>query len=325
MFLRQRPAAVKWKAQRGEAEAGIIRRVSEPVARASTIPSARWALSDIGQLLRPRLMKLGLVVTALSYAIARPEPFDAVLLAWTLGGAGLALGAASALNQVLERDVDARMRRTADRPLPAGRMTVGQALGLALGMTGLGLAMLALRAPLAAVCAAAGMIVYVGVYTPLKRVDGIATVVGAVPGAVPVLIGWAAATDGLSAGAWRLFLVLFLWQLPHFLAIGWMYRADYRRAGLRMMPDGDGDEAATVRQVVAWSVALVVASLLPTVAGDAGAAYAVVALLLGAAFLGVALQLARRRTPLAARALLKASVVYLPLLLAALAVDVLVR
>lgn len=299
-----------------------MRRVSEPVVRAPVLASARGALADVGQLLRPRLMKLGLVVTALSYAIARPEPFDVPRLLWTLGGAGFALGAASALNQVLERDVDARMRRTADRPLPAGRLSVAQALALALGMTALGLAMLALRSPLAAVCAAAGMIVYVGVYTPLKRVDGIAIVVGALPGAVPVLIGWAAATDALSAGAWRLFLILFLWQLPHFLAIGWMYRADYRRAGLRMMPADEG-EAATVRQVVVWTMALVTASLLPAVAGDAGPAYLAAAVLLSGFFLGAALRLARLRTPLAARSLLKASVVYLPLLLGALALDVL--
>jgi len=315
-------AAVKWLRDLGRLR--IIRGVTKPAAHAAFASLPRAALADVAQLMRPRLMKLGLAVTAISYAVARPEPFDALHLVWVLSGTGLALGAASAFNQILERDVDARMRRTADRPLPAGRMTMGQALWYACIMATLGLAMLALRAPVAAVTAAAGLVIYVGVYTPLKRVNALATIIGAVPGAVPVLIGWAAAVGSLSAAAWRLFLILFLWQLPHFLAIGWMYRADYLRAGLRMMPAEAADERATVRQVVLWTLALVSASTLPAVAGDAGPLYFAAAMGLGLVFLRSAFGLARQRTPLAARQLFKASVLYLPLLLGALVLDALV-
>jgi protoheme IX farnesyltransferase len=226
------------------------------------------------------------------------------------------------LNQVVERDTDALMRRTADRPIPAGRVDPDAALGLGVVLAVAGMGWLALAAnPLAALLGAATLAGYLFVYTPLKRVSSLATLVGAVPGAMPPLIGWAAARGSLGAGAWALFGILFLWQLPHFLAIAWMYRADYQRGGMPMLPVIDPGGSRTGRQSVLYAAALVPVSLAPTALGLTGAVYFAGALALGLAFFGVALAFQRALSNQAARRLLLVSVLYLPAVLAVMLLD----
>ena len=271
---------------------------------------------------RPRLATLGLASVVLAYWIAGPPPGDLARLGHLVAGSLLALASGSILNQVLERGPDARMRRTADRPLPAGRVTPAAALVVGTAFLFAGLAELSVGVNgLTAACAALGIAIYLGFYTPLKRRTSFSTVVGAVPGAVPVLMGWAAARGSLDVDAWTLFAILFLWQLPHFLAIAWMYRADYERAGFRMLPIEGPDGASTARQVALYGVALLPVSLLPSVVGLSGPLYFFGALALGLAYVVFGLLLGAQRTGVAARRLLRASVAYLPLLLGLMAVD----
>lgn len=278
--------------------------------------------SDLVALARPRLALLGLMMVGLSYFVAGPEPFDPTTFLLLLLGSMLALSGASVFNQVLERDTDGLMKRTAQRPLPAGRMTPGSAAAYGMGLSIAGFAILAAGTNLlAALCAALGWGVYLFVYTPMKRTTSFNTVVGAVPGAVPVLMGWAAAEGSLEGGAWTLFGILFLWQLPHFLAIAWMYRADYARAGVRMLPVDEPHGDATARHILGSCLALVPVSLLPTLVGMAGPLYFVGALAMGLAYLAYGLHMGRERSGSAARRLLKASVLYLPALFLLLAVD----
>ncbi len=287
------------------------------------IDAARPPLSaDLVALARPRLAVLGLIMVVLSYAAARPPAFHAGAFTALVAGAMLSLCGASALNQVMERDADAQMKRTMGRPLPAGRMTrrAAAAYGLALTLGGLAILVVGVNR-LTALSAALGWLVYVLVYTPLKPVTTLATVVGAVPGAVPVLMGWAAARDSLDLHAWTLFTILFLWQLPHFLAIAWMYRADYARAGFKVLSTEDPSGDAVSRHVVNYGLALLPASMLPSIVGLAGHVYFFGAVVLGVAYLACGVALARERTGIAARRLLKASVYYLPLLFALLALD----
>jgi protoheme IX farnesyltransferase len=223
---------------------------------------------------------------------------------------------------LLERDIDARMHRTRARPLPAGRLRPAEALGfgLTLSLAGL-LSLLWLSGALAAALALATWASYLFLYTPLKRRSSLSTIVGAIPGALPPVIGWAAARGTVEPGAFVLFAILFLWQIPHFLAIAWIYREDYERGGLPMLPVLDPEGRLTGRQVVANSLALTLVSLTPTAAGIAGTLYPVIAALLGLALTLVAARAAVLRTPAAARALFLASVAYLPLLCAALLLD----
>lgn len=276
-------------------------------------------MADLAALVRPRLATLGLAVVALSYAIAAPVDHDPRRLVGLLVGSLLALCGSSALNQVAEWRRDALMRRTAARPIPAGRISpwAGGMYGGVLATAGVTL--LWGVEPLAAWAAIGGILSYVGLYTPLKVRTPLATIVGAVPGGLPVLMGWAVARGRLDLAGWTLFAIVFVWQLPHFLAIAWMYRADYARAGFRILPPGEAGSSFVARQVVASTVALFAASLLPLGVGMVGAAYAVCAIALGGAFLAVAIAFARDRSGQAARRVLKASVVYLPLVFAALA------
>jgi protoheme IX farnesyltransferase len=258
----------------------------------------------------------------LSYFVAGPEAAPPGQLVWLLAGSLLALCGASALNQLLEREADGRMRRTATRPLPAGRMAPRRALVVGAGLSLAGFALLALGVNgLTAVCAIVGWAAYLFVYTPMKPRSSLSTVVGAVPGAVPVLMGWAAARGSLDAYAWTLFCILFLWQLPHFLAIAWMYRADYARAGFRMLPVESPDGDSTIRQIVGYSLALLPVSLVPALVGMAGGVYFAGALVLGAAYLASGLRLGQLRTGQAAKQLVRVSVLYLPLLFLLLALD----
>jgi protoheme IX farnesyltransferase len=232
-----------------------------------------------------------------------------------VAGTGFVAGGASAFNQILERDADALMRRTRLRPLPDGRLQSAEAFAFASAVSLVGLAILVVGANLlSAAVACATLAIYALVYTPLKRRTSFSTVIGAIPGALPPTIGWAAGRGDLSRGAWVLFGIVFLWQLPHFLAIAWMYREDYARAGFPMLPVVEPDGRSTARQAVAYSAALLPVAMAPTLLGMAGAAYFVAAFLLTAALLVLAVRFGVDRSTAAARRLFFASIAYLPLL-----------
>jgi heme o synthase len=221
----------------------------------------------------------------------------------------------SAFNQIIERERDALMRRTRSRPLPDGRLPPVEAMWLGLLMTVAGLGILAAGVNLlAAEVALATLVSYALVYTPLKSRTSFATVIGAIPGALPPVIGWAAAANSLSQGSWVLFGIVFLWQLPHFLAIAWMYRDDYARAGFLMLPVLEPDGRSTARQAVIYAAALVPLALAPTLVGMTGTLYFGSALALTLVFLGVAIRFAMTRAMRDARRLFLVSIAYLPVL-----------
>jgi len=275
-------------------------------------------LSDYLALTKPRVVAMVLVTTAVGFHLGSAGSPLVLPLLYTLAGTAFAAGGTLALNQYMERDLDARMDRTRRRPLPEGRVHPGEALVLGCVLLVAGVALLP---PLAAVVTAAIAVTYLLVYTPLKRVSALCSLVGAIPGALPPVAGWAAARGTLGPEPWILFAIMFLWQIPHTLAIGRLYRDDYARAGIRVLPVLDGDGRATGLRAVTNCLALVPVALLPTVVGLAGAAYFLIALALGLAFLWSAVGLARGGTAADARRLLFASLVYLPVLLAAMAVD----
>jgi protoheme IX farnesyltransferase len=289
--------------------------------RAIALTAARLARLDFLELTKPRLSSFVLLVVALAAwlgsmgAIAPATLFLAVL------GTALVAGGANALNMVLERDLDARMARTAGRPLPSGRLDAREAAIFGGALTVTGLLLLLGTTPLAALLAAVTSASYLLVYTPLKRKTTLNTHVGAVPGALPALIGWAAARGTLDPAAWTLFGIVYLWQLPHFLAIAWLYKDDYARGGFRMLPSADPDGVATGRQALLGALALLFASLLPALAGLAGGSYFAGALLLGAWFVRRALSFAVARTAGSARQLLRASLLYLPAILLLMLLD----
>lgn len=269
-------------------------------------------LADFVTLTKPRLNSLVVVTTGVGYLAARTG-VDLPVLAHTTIGAALVAGGAAALNQIAERDLDERMPRTRDRPLAAGRLQPGEAAGLASLLALAGLVQIAAGANvLAAVLALATLVSYAAVYTPLKRKTHWAVLVGAVPGALPVVIGWAAAAP-LTAGAWSLFALLFVWQLPHFLALAWLYRDDFGRSGLPLLAVVDSSGRRTARYLVFYSVLLVPVSLVPAWLGVAGIGYAAGAGLLGAGLLALACRFAGRRSTEQARVLFRATLVYLPL------------
>jgi protoheme IX farnesyltransferase len=274
-------------------------------------------LADYVQLTRPRLSAMALLTVAAGAVLASAGAPDWGTVAHAVVGAALVAAGASALNQWVERETDARMRRTQDRPLPAGKVQPGEVLALGIGSAAGGVAYLALTLPhpLSAGVAALTLLIYVLGYTPLKCRTPLNTLVGAVPGALPPVIGWTAVRGSVNAEVGVLFVVLFLWQVPHFLAIAWIHRADYGRAGLCMLPCVDRDGSMTGRQMVCYCLALVAASLTPLVVGGAGPAYLAGALLLGTGFLVCAVGFARRRSLARARAVLRASLIYLPALL----------
>jgi len=232
----------------------------------------------------------------------------------------------SMFNQLLERDTDARMLRTARRPLVTGRVRARDVVMVAAILTSVGVAMLALRFnTLTALLGLGTLAAYSLVYTPLKRLSSLNTAVGAIPGAMPPLIGYVAAAGAPASWAWHLFAVLFAWQFPHFLAIAWLYREDYARAGLKMLPSLPNTQGMAGRQALLYSIALLPLSLLPVLHGDAGAAYAAAALVLGAGYCIAALAFALRETRARARALLWTSLVYVPALFSITLMDPLVR
>jgi protoheme IX farnesyltransferase len=283
----------------------------------STLPA------DLVELTKPRITFMVAVTTAAGFLLAAQDAALAPLLLFhVLAGTALVASGAAALNQVLERDTDARMPRTAGRPLPAGRLHPDLALAWGVGLVLAGLAYLALGVNLlTALVGAASAALYVFAYTPLKRVSSLSTLVGAVPGALPPVMGWTAVRDNLDPGAWALFGILFLWQLPHFLSIAWIYRDDYARGGFPMLSVADAGGHRTARQAVLYGAALVPVSLLPSVLGLTGAAYFVGALGLSLAFLGCCAAFAAVRSQTRARHLLLASVLYLPAVLLVMLID----
>jgi protoheme IX farnesyltransferase len=289
-------------------------------AVAFTAPRAR--LVDFVAITKPRLNVLVIATSAAGFYLASGAPIETAGLALTIAGTALVAGGASGINQVLERDVDARMERTCLRPLPDGRLQRGDALAFAAALSAAGLILLAATANvMAAAVALATLLTYAFVYTPLKRRTPLATVVGAVPGALPPLIGWAAVRGSLAPEAWTLFAIVFLWQMPHFLAIAWMYREDYARAGFPMLPVIEPDGLSTGRQAVLYAAVLVPASLMPTVVGLAGALYLWAALALGTLLFVLAVAFARTRSLAAARWLFLGSITYLPLAWAVMIAD----
>ncbi len=282
----------------------------------------RRVLADLLALAKPRVVLMILVTTAVGYYAGLTGAPDYARLLHVLVGTLLAAGGALALNQYWERDVDARMERTRARPLPDGRLAPLEALLFGSTLTALGLVYTgAFVGELALAITLATAALYLFAYTPLKRRTPLCTLVGAVPGALPPVTGWVAAREGFGVGAWVLFGILFLWQLPHTLAIARLYRDDYARAGVRLLPVVDADGSSTERQIVTGCLALLVVSLLPTLIGIAGPVYFVGAFLLGAAFVALGARQALVPSTVAARRVLFASLLYLPALLALLAFD----
>ena len=290
------------------------------VARTAAIEAAPTRTNDFLVLAKVRITFLVVVTAAVGYALA-PGPFDAAVFFALVVGTALVSAGASALNQVWERDTDARMDRTRNRPVPAGRITPGDARNFGLALCGFGIALLAAANWLTAALGVLAAASYVLAYTPLKRRSSLGTVVGAIPGALPPMMGWAAGRGTLDAGAWALFALMFLWQLPHFLAIGWIYRDDYARAGLPMLTVTDPDGTSTGRQMVLYSAALLPVTLFAGSLVLAGPAYLGSAVALGLLFLACALRFARAKSVSAARWLFLVSVLYLPVLLGMMVFD----
>ena len=286
--------------------------------------STRAAVQERSQLYieltKPRITLMVMLTVAIGFALAPAA--GGMALVHVLVGAMLSCSGAGALNQFFERDTDAAMARTRFRPLPAHRVSpiAALAVGLSLAVGGLAYLVATTNVATAAVDALT-LLTYLALYTPLKRATSISTLVGAVPGALPPVMGWAAATGTIGSGAIALFAVMFLWQIPHFLAIGRMYRDDYAAGGFPMLSVVDGSGRITARQMVLYSLALIPVSLAPTMIELSGALYFWSALLLGVAYLGASLRAAVDGGTRSARTLLLTSVLYLPLLFAALFVD----
>src|SRR5512140_2112546 len=278
------------------AEASALR----PAALART----RSAWADYLEMTKPGITGLVLITTSIGFFMATHGAMRLDLLVHTLLATAMVAGGASVLNQYLERGPDALMRRTNDRPLPGGRVRPASALRFGVLLSAGGVLYLSLAANLlAGATAALTVLLYVFVYTPLKRVTPLSTIVGAIPGALPPVGGWAAASGSVTSATWILFTIVFLWQLPHFLAIGWLYRDDYARGGFFMLPVLDREARVTSRHTVAWTAALIPVSLAPTPIGLTGVVYFAGALILGAAYLASSLSFAARRTDSPARRL----------------------
>jgi heme o synthase len=273
-------------------------------------------------LTKPDVTFLVVITTVAGFYLGSRGPLDWPLLLHTLGGTLLVAAGTAALNQYIEREMDSVMRRTAARPLPSGTLQPREVLIFGVTSIVLGAAWLLLAVNwLAALVAVATSVLYLGLYTPLKTRTTLSTAVGAIPGALPPLIGWAAARGSLSLGGWVLVAILFFWQFPHFMAIAWMYREDYARAGIQMLPVVDKKGDATFRQIITTSAILVWVSALPSVVGMAGIGYFFGALVLGMILLQVGLWANRSRTNLRAKWLMHATVAHIPILLAWLVLD----
>lgn len=278
--------------------------------------------ADFLELTKPRITVLVVATTLVGFYVGARQAISFILLCHTLLGTALVASGASAFNQYLERHLDALMLRTVRRPLPAGRLQSGEALIFAVFISSAGMVYLFVFVnPLTSLLSALTFLSYLFLYTPLKTRTWLCTLIGAVPGALPVTMGWAAVNGRLSPGAWILFAIVFFWQLPHFYAIGWMYREDYARAGFPMLPIIDLSGARTSRQVNLYIIALVGVTVLPSLVGLAGNAYLGGAVALGLLFLAYGAFFSRLRDRNSARRLFLVSICYLPLLLALMALD----
>lgn len=292
-----------------------------PGLEATLKPTRSWT-SIFSDLFKARLTFLVLLTTLVGFYVGSRGGVNLVLMAHTVLGTALVAAGASALNQLWERDYDALMRRTRERPLPAGRLQPLTVLLIGCVSAAVGMSYLAVAVNLpTALLGAASLGTYVFVYTPLKRVTWLNTLVGAIPGGLPPLMGWTAARGDLSAAGWSLFGILAVWQLPHFFAIAWMYRDEYARAGFKMLSVEDPDGRRTSRQTVGLTLALLPVSLLPFALNLAGPWYGACALGLGLVFLACAVRFARELTLARARQVFYWSLLYLPLLLGALMLD----
>jgi protoheme IX farnesyltransferase len=279
-------------------------------------------ITDFVELAKPRLNGLVVATSAVGYYLGSAAPVDLWKMAVASVGTALVAGGAAALNQVYERNTDALMVRTRTRPLPDGRVPPADARAFGIVLSSIGLALLGLRTNLlAAALAVATLSIYLVVYTPMKRRSSLATLVGAVPGALPPVIGWTASHGSVSLGGAVLFAIVFLWQIPHFMAIAWMYRDDYRAAGFPMLPVVEPDGRRTGRQAALYAAALLPVSLLPTFIGLSGTVYLAAAAVLGTVLLALAIRFARERSDRFARSLFMASIVYLPLIWLVLTLD----
>jgi len=272
-------------------------------------------VADYVELMKPRLNVLVVASSAAGYYLGQTAGTDVVAMAAAVAGTALVAAGAAALNQVSERDTDAMMRRTSGRPLPGGRVSAFDAAVFGALLAAAGLALLALKANwLSAALAAATLVVYLVVYTPMKRRTPLSTLVGAVPGALPPLIGWTASHGSVAQGGAALFAIVFLWQIPHFMAIAWLYRDDYARARFPMLAVIDPTGRRAARQAVFFAGVLLPISLLPSFIGLSGAAYLAVAVTLGLGFVWLAIRFAADRDLASARMLFLGSITYLPLL-----------
>jgi heme o synthase len=285
--------------------------VTTPISRAM----------DFITLIKPEITFMVLLATAVGSVMASTS-LDFLVLLHALLGTGLVAGGAAALNHYLERAHDAKMRRTANRPLPAGRLTPREALYFGIGLSLTGTLYLALTAnALTSLIGLAALLSYLFLYTPLKRRTPLCTLIGAFPGAAPVLMGWSAVQGNLAPKAWLLYAALFLWQFPHFLAIAWLYREDYAQAGMLMLPNQDGGSGSTFREMWVASLALIGATLVPGLIGMTGKFYLSSALALAIGLLFFVCRFSSRRNKNAARQLLHATVIYLPLLYLIMVLD----
>src|ERR1035437_2581583 len=294
---------------------------SAEVPNAAAVAEKSWPVV-LADLVKARLTGLVLLTTFVGFYLGERGAVNFLQMFHALFGTALVASGAAALNQLLERDYDAEMRRTADRPLPSGRLQPATVaiFGGVCSVAGL-IYLATLVNLLTSVVGAVTSISYLFIYTPLKRVTWTSTLGGAIPGALPPLMGWTAARNELGGEGWALFAILAFWQLPHFFAIAWMYRDDYAKAGFIMFPNVDGDGSRTGQQAVVNTVALFAASLCPFFFKMAGTTYFVAALIFGAGFLFFAVPFSRQLTLVPARQLFLASIIYLPLLLTALVGD----
>ena len=286
-----------------------------------TVVLERQRVLDYIALTKPELTFLSVLTALAGFALGSGGSMNPLGLIHILIGTALVGGGAGALNQFIERGYDAMMKRTENRPLPSGRLNPAEALIFGIAISAVGIAEMTLFLnPLTGILAGMTLLMYLFLYTPLKRITPVSTLVGAIPGAIPPVMGWTAARNELSPGAAVLFGILFFWQMPHFLSLAWMYRKDYARAGYRMLTVVDRSGKITGWNVVIYSVLLLATSLAPTVLGETGLLYGIPAFLLGAAFLMMSWRFLRERSTVSARQLFIGSLLYLPTLVAAMVI-----
>jgi len=300
--------------------------ISTPATPATVATTSREERSSmvavVADLVKARLTSLVLLTTLVGFYIGSTGPVDLLTMIHAMLGTSLVACGASALNQLLEREYDAKMRRTQNRPLPSGRLSPDAVLIIGTALSAFGLLYLAFAVnPLTSFLGTLTLASYVFIYTPLKRKTTLNTVIGAIPGALPPLMGWTAARGEISIVGWSLFAILFLWQLPHFMAIAWLYREDYARGGFAMLPVLDQEGRRTGSVAISYALGLIPISMCPSLFGLSGIIYFLGAFVLGAGFLYCSIQFARCMTEQKARLLFFASIIYLPLLLGLLVLD----